>query len=109
MLVSIFFFKIVFVCHFKPGLLSIFSVIQTSAQQRIARTADTPIAFYAYSSHTFPRPSDHFILNFDTIITNLGNGITRIPEHLSQLGPDIMSLRGPLGFKVMLIFRPNSW
>lgn len=29
---------------------------------------------YAYSSHTFPRPSDLFILNFDTIITNLGNG-----------------------------------
>lgn len=49
-------------------------MIQTSAQQRIARAADTTIAFYAYSSHTFPRPSDHFILNFDTVITNLGNG-----------------------------------
>lgn len=49
-------------------------MIQTSAQQRIARVADTTIAFYASSSQTFPSPGDHFTLNFDTIITNLGNG-----------------------------------
>lgn len=51
-----------------------FSAIQTRAQQRIARAADTLIAFYAYSSHTFTRPSDHFVLIFDTVITNTGNG-----------------------------------
>lgn len=51
-----------------------FSAIQTPAQQRIARAADTLIAFYAYSSHTFTRPSDHFVLIFDTVIPNTGNG-----------------------------------
>lgn len=51
-----------------------FSAIQTPAQQRIARDEYTLIAFYAYSSHTFTRPSDHFVLIFDTVITNTGNG-----------------------------------
>lgn len=49
-------------------------MIHTPAQQRITRAADTQIAFYAYSSHAFSRPSDNFVLNFNTIITNAGNG-----------------------------------
>lgn len=49
-------------------------MIQTTAQQRIARAADTTIAFYAYSSHTFTIYSAHFVLSFDTVITNTGNG-----------------------------------
>lgn len=50
-----------------------FSVMRTKTQHRIARASDTPIAFYAYSSQTFSRPSDHFVLSFDTVITNGGN------------------------------------
>lgn len=56
----------------RPGISG--KVIQTTAQQRIARAADTPIAFYAYSSHTFTRPNNHFILSFETVITNTGHG-----------------------------------
>lgn len=37
-------------------------------------SAGATVAFYAYASGTFSRPSDHFILHFDTVITNAGNG-----------------------------------
>lgn len=42
-------------------------------QTTAAPNADNTVAFYAYASQKIPSPSSHFILTFDTIITNAGD------------------------------------
>ena len=37
-------------------------------------TNENAVAFYAYSTHTFTSPSNLFVLTFDNVITNVGNG-----------------------------------
>lgn len=44
-----------------------------STQTTAAPNADNTVAFYAYASQKIPSPSSHFILTFDTIITNAGD------------------------------------
>lgn len=44
-----------------------------STQTTAVPNADSTVAFYAYASQKIPSPSSHFILTFDTIITNAGN------------------------------------
>ncbi|XP_048749633.2 uncharacterized protein LOC125661606 [Ostrea edulis] len=39
-----------------------------------SQSSETTVAFYAYLTQKIPSPSAHFVLTFDTVITNVGNG-----------------------------------
>ncbi|XP_048748810.2 uncharacterized protein LOC125661013 [Ostrea edulis] len=58
-----------------PDSSSLFRKDILLAPQRLSsQPSENAVAFYAYLSRTIPSPSIHYVLVFDTVITNVGNG-----------------------------------